>query len=167
MKHPELEAAYPQQAAELSYKTGPGAASKGYFKKGNATVGPYIDAEGKTPEEMRSVAAHELQHFIQNIEGFATGHDPAHIYKHAAPRALKNLGVKPKDLTPEMVEKAKQASYEAYRRHAGETEARNVQKRLDMPSLDRAFTPPVRTEDVPRKNQIIRYEPVDYDPFAK
>lgn len=46
---------------------------------------------------------------------------------------------------------------EAYRRLAGEVEARNVQKRMFMSPDERRATPPWATEDVPRDKQIIRW----------
>lgn len=45
----------------------------------------------------------------------------------------------------------------AYRRLAGEVEARNVQTRMDMTPEQRRATPPWETEDVARPHQIIRY----------
>jgi hypothetical protein len=47
--------------------------------------------------------------------------------------------------------------YEVYRRLAGETEARNVQKRMDMTPEERKNTPPWLTEDVPADQQIVRF----------
>ena len=44
-----------------------------------------------------------------------------------------------------------------YRRLAGETEARNVQSRMNLTPAQRAATPPWKTEDVPRKKQIIKF----------
>ena len=46
--------------------------------------------------------------------------------------------------------------YEAYRRLAGEVEARNVQTRQDMTPDERRAKPPWETEDVPRSQQILR-----------
>ena len=43
-----------------------------------------------------------------------------------------------------------------YKRHAGETEARNVQTRMGYTPEQRRSTPPWKTEDVPRNKQIIR-----------
>lgn len=51
---------------------------------------------------------------------------------------------------------AEMKPYEAYRRLAGEVEARNVQKRMNMDAAERRATPPWATEDVPRDQQIVR-----------
>lgn len=45
---------------------------------------------------------------------------------------------------------------ELYKRMAGEVEARNVQKRMDMTPDERRATPPWATQDVPDELQIIR-----------
>jgi hypothetical protein len=45
----------------------------------------------------------------------------------------------------------------AYRHHAGETEARNVQSRMNMNAAERRATPPWETQDVPDDQQIVRF----------
>ena len=45
--------------------------------------------------------------------------------------------------------------YEAYRRMAGEVEARNVQSRADMTDAERRATPPSKTADVAEKDQTV------------
>jgi hypothetical protein len=49
-----------------------------------------------------------------------------------------------------------QAAQDAYRRLAGEVEARNVQKRMDMTPDQRRATPPWATQDVPDDMQLLR-----------
>jgi len=44
----------------------------------------------------------------------------------------------------------REAAREAYRRSAGEVEARNVQARRNMTAPERRQTPPRASEDVPR-----------------
>lgn len=46
---------------------------------------------------------------------------------------------------------------EAYRKMAGEVEARNVQHRMDWTADERRATPPWNTEDVPRDKQIVHF----------
>jgi len=46
----------------------------------------------------------------------------------------------------------------AYRRLAGEAEARNVQTRLNMTAAERRATPPWETFDVPESDQIVRFD---------
>lgn len=49
------------------------------------------------------------------------------------------------------------ASMNVYKRMAGEVEARNVQKRMNMSADQRKATPPWMTEDVPLDQQIVRF----------
>lgn len=54
------------------------------------------------------------------------------------------------------IESAQSEGFDIYRRFAGETEARNVQTRMNMNAQERLQTPPWATEDVPRDQQIVR-----------
>lgn len=72
-------------------------------------------------EEAASIALHELQHAIQNIEGFNPGAWPK--------------GYVPGGLIP-------QESYNAYIRSPGEAEARAVQQRMNLTPQQRKEIPP-------------------------
>jgi hypothetical protein len=93
-------------------------------------------------KEARSIAAHELQHGVQQIEGFGRGGDPDMFHQYLPPNVS--------------AAQADQAAYGAYHRLAGEVEARNVQTRLDLSPELRASYGPRITEDVPKKQQIVR-----------
>jgi hypothetical protein len=75
------------------------------------------------PFDPRSTALHELQHAIQEREGFQSGGN------------------------------SRQLGEDRYRRTAGEVEARNVEARKDMTPSQRRAKPPWTTEDVPRSRQ--------------
>ncbi len=47
----------------------------------------------------------------------------------------------------------------AYDVSAGEVEARNVEKRLNMTPDQRKASPPWATEDIPTSQQIVRFKP--------
>jgi hypothetical protein len=66
---------------------------------------------------------------------------------------------------PSMLDRAAQdyAVNEAYRRAAGEVEARNVQKRMDMKLQERRKNPPWETQDVPEEEQIVRMHPIKHE----
>lgn len=76
---------------------------------------------------VRSQLLHELQHAIQDKEQFAIGANSV------------------------------DAGWDAYKRMAGEVEARNVQRRLGMTPEQRRVQPPWATEDIPRDQQIIQF----------
>ena len=118
LEHPELFEAYPD-IAKMEVMQVP---SSSYFKGSLSRLGesgtPFIKLrENLTPEEARSTLLHELQHAIQEKEGFATGGDTEDFLKMINPDTGTYY-------TPE-------EAYEKYRRLGGEVESRLVQKRLD------------------------------------
>ena len=159
MQHPTLYEAYPDlkdmpilwdQPSRQAYHN-PGFTS---FGKEHIALSPADPSYSLTP-----VALHELQHAIQWREGFPRGanYDKMQSLAFQAaqdlnlPKTLDNLG------------KIKQAGSEAYLRHAGETEARNVSRRWQAPwAYD---TVPWETEDVPYAQQIVR-PPFPNSPYA-
>jgi hypothetical protein len=71
--HPELYAAYPQlYNADLNIQR-LGGNVKGSYQAGGQGSPPTISLAPDRPSSMRSTALHELQHGVQDIEGFATG----------------------------------------------------------------------------------------------
>lgn len=89
----------------------------------------------KNRKQLRSSILHELQHGIQEIEGFAKGGSPAQF---------KNLGADEAD--------------DAYRRLAGEVEARDVQAREALsPQQRRARPYGSSITDVNPNDQIVRF----------
>ena len=74
-----------------------------------------------------STIAHEVQHAIQQEEGFAVGGS-----------------------------ETSEGSFEGYKRLAGETEARNVSSRLNMTPEERRNSLASDTEDVERDDQIVK-----------
>ena len=83
--------------------------------------------------EFRSVALHELQHAIQQREGFEKGGDPSYFLGRKLPINPKTG----KRYTP----------HELYEALVGETEARLVQARRDMSPEERRATPPYSEVD--------------------
>ncbi len=83
--------------------------------------------------------------------GFTFGGNPEELTQFAD-EALRRLGpgVSQSD------DIARKAAFESYRRLAGEVEARNVQKRMNMTPEQRRVMPPWATEDIPREQQIVR-----------
>ncbi len=143
-------------------------------------------AIGPTPESVRSVALHEMQHGVQGREGFSPGASPGQgenaRFDYDAPEVRAILAERDKfervlskmplllksgDSNPHFSEVQKiiakldkqaeaQAALAGYKREAGEVEARNVQTRMNMTPEQRRATPPWRTQDVPDEQQIVR-----------
>ena len=110
----------------------------GYYKPRLNTMAVRRDMGNTEQERMsafRSTALHELQHAVQQREGFETGGMPKEFG-----RGFKNRPVNPttgKQLTP----------FQTYQNLVGETEARLVQDRRNMNLGQRRFVPPYSQVD--------------------
>lgn len=131
LDHKDLYAAYPDlQQTEMFVVPGSGGNYKPpLYEKFASRMQPENITLGLDQETHQpfSVMLHEAQHAIQNREGFAPGGDP--------------YGA---------------GSMDAYKRLAGEVEARAVQNRMDMTAQQRKARPPWLDYDVPEANQILR-----------
>lgn len=140
MHHPELFDQYPELRAasmDLGYKGG-----LARYNPATNEIGINM-SEVTSPANATSKGLHEGQHWVQHKEGFAPGGSPRDVLPLAQQVASK-MGGDPSDL-----------AFEAYRRHAGEVEARNVQSRFDMGTGAQSYYP-WQTEDTPKNLQIIR-----------
>lgn len=118
---------------------------------------------------MNDILNHEIQHVIQDIEGFAKGGSPRLVRGEVKNRfdevtkQIKQLRAEGKeDEAKALIEKnrglynayQKNDDYNSYKSLAGEVEARNVSARLNMTPEERRKTLAESTEDVARKDQI-------------
>ncbi|MBR4476259.1 MAG: hypothetical protein IKO87_01820, partial [Kiritimatiellae bacterium] len=157
---------------------GYGSGLEGTFD-GKGRIKLNMSAMDYDPAKVRATLAHEIQHAIQAIEGFAKGGNEGQ-FKAVDVRKMRR---KAKSLRREGNEKEAARleaeadeleenaldgmvvvhyqgymdPFEAYQSLTGETEARNVEKRLAMTPEKRAATPPWESEDVPEDRQIVRY----------
>lgn len=188
--HPELESAYRHGFTDTPEHAGITGLPVQLIEGGNAS-GAYIPEgwHGKTigvhetlpPGPAKSTLLHELQHAVQDREGFAFGSSPGQgdrapfIFdgEHVAPLRAEQKAIEAKFETtpygtPEyqalknryyqldgLIERA--AAFEGYRRLAGETEARAVQARRDLTPEERRARPPWLDYDVPESDQIVRF----------
>lgn len=132
---------------------------------------------------LKKTLVHEIQHYIQENEGFAQGGNSEMIIDKNALDAIAKLraekdavakefyAMSPEeqqrrkyeinnrynDLTKqiERLEKSSRIGYDGYNRLSGEVEARNVSARMNMTPEDRRKTLAEYTEDVARKDQIL------------
>lgn len=120
--------------------------------------------------EQLSVIQHELQHVIQQYEGFASGGSPADVRPTSFPQdAIDQLALMRSEydalsasafelrssLSDLMWDVRKQAAKAVYLSLAGEVEARNVQARLAMTRDERIATSPLSTQDTDIADQVI------------
>lgn len=145
---------------------------------GAGTVGSY-DSKTKTievndallysPQKAEWNLQHEVQHVIQQLEGFAKGGNQFQVRGDVKKKfnevikQIRQLRAEGKeDETKALVEKnrglynayTKNDDFNSYKSLAGEVEARNVQERMNMTSEERRKTLAESTEDVARKDQI-------------
>lgn len=108
----------------------------------------------QSPTLTNEVLAHELQHAVQDIEGFAEGTNSEEVAG-----ALRHAGNNMLAADP----------YEAYNATAGEIEARNIGQRASMgPTHRKALSPADSAEQI--HNQVFLhqghvYTPIEHDPF--
>lgn len=196
--HDDLFAAYPEaRGIGLNRIAAESRGIKGMYQAGEngSMVRGQVDLIGN--RDLSSTLLHELQHAVQNVEGFARGgsvgeyasgpmfdqvakklaadlskeitggvnHRPADILKdirYAEPQRVRDIANTYGFSTPEdaldflRIQDEMRTPFGQYRRTAGEVEARNVQKRMDMTADQRRATPPWATQDVPDELQIIR-----------
>ncbi len=161
VSHPELAKAYPEiqsQGMWIAKDSRSPTGSGGYNPIHDDLKGflqPYSEINAPNMSVGRSVGAHELQHAVQDIEGFTFGGNPsqyAHILEQEGRKAGHGY---------DHSELAKKAD-DFYKRTAGEVEARNVQKRLDYSPIERAAIPPWETQDVPFNKQLLIEALKDY-----
>ena len=130
ISHPELFKAYPNSQNIPSTVTS-GGIPKGSYKPLSSSP-EHLEAGGYSPESLRRVTLHELQHAVQFREGFA-----------------RDTPVRSKPyqrITADSPE---------YHNLASEVEARNVDARRNLTPAQRAAMPPWTTQDVPETGQII------------
>lgn len=217
MKHPALWEAYPDMrhidtATTYGKNSGSYTPHQNRSSEGLFDVTEEINVSGKKPKDVRSVMLHELEHGVQNREGFARGGDVGRftntIPEPLIARANQLDALAESDLLPKIAkarasgdvkelmalnkhpdyalysevatdfanrgqplpdaaaiksladqlwkEGEANTPFNQYKRLAGETEARNVQTRMDMTPEQRRATPPWETQDVPDAEQIVR-----------
>ena len=118
---------------------------------------------------MNSILNHEIQHAIQDIEGFAKGGSPRLVRGEVkkklneVTKQIRQLRAEGKEDEAKALVEKNRGLYNAYQKNddynsyvslAGEVEARNVSVRLNMTPEERRKTLAESTEDVARKDQI-------------
>ena len=196
--HPDLYAAYPDlKDVPLDFRT-LGDARGSYRSHGQSSPGDLIpppderiflntppNRYGDNMRDTRSTTLHEMQHAVQQREGFVPGGNPREMEavvqaaedarsiksrmamghsKEEAIEGFQNLNGRPphpaapliaERLSGEELSRIASSPLEAYKRLYGEVEARNVQSRRDMSPEERAASFPRSTEDVPKDLQTL------------
>lgn len=171
--HPALLEAYPD-LADVRVRVIPGMKGLGaYSAAGNAIeIHPPAQYPPSGDRSLKSVLLHEIQHAIQNREGFARGGSTAEFQNELSQKRQKvrqemreleqryRYGDPGYEQVQEKLAELDRLDTEArgkYHALAGEVESRNVQRRMNMGKDERRAVPPSETADVPRHQQIVRF----------
>ena len=187
----ELFAAYPE-LANVKIKEGNGKTYGGMYSDGTITLDTYLaklwmkrlpDSLPRANKFMNETLIHEIQHYIQEKEGFAAGGNEGMILNKDAISEIdalisdsNKLAVQYNDMIAKgvyegreeikekiislraeanAIKKKNVIGAEGYRSLAGEVEARNAEFRSNMTDKERANTMLADTEDVGRDEQIV------------
>lgn len=139
LEHPELFSAYPD-LAKLQLMQVPASTSfKGALARTGSSGKPFVQLrEDLPPEQARSTLLHELQHWIQEKEGFALGGDLNDFVNEINPNTGQYYTI--------------EEAYDKYKKLGGEVESRLTQQRLDyaLPGQRRLIYPWSQSQiDVP------------------
>ncbi len=180
-QHPELYEAYPELAEIVLRQNNRGSPGMLGSQYGNQVN---LYERGLLQKNPGSTIAHELQHAIQDIEKTATGGN-VEMFQRERYEANNKIGalndrmtmlvrLKDEETDPavkavlqkqydetmdeklKLIPKANIEPHDAYRRLAGEAEARAVQSRLDMTPSERMAKFPLESYDVPIDELDIR-----------
>jgi hypothetical protein len=138
VQHPDLYRAHPEtQLLEVQKAnfTGGGFDGRTLHIGSNHVSKAMLAGRTVVKQSARGVALHEMQHAVQDAEGFAPGASPDD-FETRFPGA-KNAAVRD----------------QLYITTAGEVEAENTRARRNMTAAQRRATPPSRTETVPVSEQ--------------
>lgn len=180
LDHPRLFAAYPHLAAiRVAARIVPGSVISGVFTpaypaRGDAqAVSARAEVEGPTAQDVLSALLHEVQHAVQDHEGFAPGGAPKGgdyflptgvvqqlrlLSEQADALGLQSQFEKARSLRERAAALRRKEAFHVYRRLAGEVEARNTQARRLMTDDERRSSPPTATADVPPQLVVVNQD---------
>lgn len=147
------------KAVSAAYPDAMGVSAR--MKKGES--GAYIPTTGfgegfdLPSKNTKSTTLHELQHAIQQREGWARGGSPEGMRQEALEMLRRDVASGEIPTTEQAMAMLPMAQQNAYRRLAGEAEARATQARMNMDMAERLKTFPADSYDVPLDQLIVRY----------
>ena len=116
-----------------------------------------LTVRGYTPDGgAKSDLLHELQHAVQQREGFAKGGSPEAVREDALKMVRRDVASGAIDDTVRAMQMLPMYQQHVYNRLAGEAEARAVQKRMNLTPEQRRATFPLDSYDVPIDQLIYR-----------
>jgi hypothetical protein len=158
LDHPALAEAYPDMQNIPTDIRKTGSKQGEYFNYGGYEK---INVGDTDMDSARSTLLHEAQHAVQQREGFAMGGNVKTIdltpYRDEIMMMAKSEHARGVPLGDAMARAERAKRFELYKRLAGETEARNVEKRRNMTAEERHDLPYGWTQDYDDAMQTIRF----------
>lgn len=184
LNHPKFAREYPDLFNDLKITIIDRKGTYGGYDRKSNTI--YLNpAEiAKDGGSLSSTLAHELQHAVQNWEGFPSGSNAAQEGK-ALNKVLDYLYNRNESLYQKMIELERSGkedkipslerqyaktskligeiesngnkAFNNYKKQAGEVQARNTQNRLNLTEEERGKLSPQDTQDTSIKDQLVRY----------
>jgi hypothetical protein len=158
--HPELFQAYPH-LAETPVSFNPSGIHGGAYTPPTGNFSPpnhSIMIKGNDPSQVQSILLHEIQHAVQSNEGFTPGWSKGGAQAEALQLAdrARQAGMPQQAINEKLWNNFD--PYDAYKRAAGEVEARAVQRRAGLnPENAAVFSPDFdMTAEYPRSKWIVR-----------
>ncbi len=108
----------------------------------------------------KSVSLHELQHAIQNQEGWAMGGSPEQMKEEALAMLRRDVASGEIPSTEQAMSMLPMAQHNAYRRLTGEAQARATQDRMNMNMQQRRESYPLANDmlsDIPINKLLTKY----------
>ena len=144
--HPNLYPAYPdilrtgRMDVAKSSDWMPDSSNSGNLRGNQVTV------RDKTEAGARSTVLHELQHAVQQREGFALGGAQSQFYSEAL---LRLVAENPRTPPSRLIKAAEDEAFARYRALMGEAEARATQARANLTATERRNVFPEASYDLP------------------
>ena len=144
--HPDLYPAYPdilrtgRMEVAKSPDWMPDSSNSGNLRGNQLTV------RDKTETGARSTVLHELQHAVQQREGFAPGGAQSQFYNEAL---LRLVAENPRTPPSRLTKAAEDEAFARYRALMGEAEARATQARANLTATERRNVFPEASYDLP------------------
>ena len=144
--HPNLYPAYPdilrtgRMDVAKSPDWMPDSSNSGNLRGNQFTV------RNRTEEGARSTILHELQHAVQQREGFALGGAQSQFYSEAL---LRLVAENPRTPPSRLIKAAEDEAFARYRALMGEAEARATQARANLTATERRNVFPEASYDLP------------------
>lgn len=142
--HPTLFKAYPElQDVPLSLNVRSSFDGGGF---GNMDGGPYINVYGSNPRQIQKTLTHEIQHYIQQVEGFSPGTNPNMGWIQDWVSRNSDMWQRKVDtledkgwisIAPSLDEVKSGSASAMYKRTLGEQEAELAARRMSMSPEDR------------------------------